>query len=77
MSDQEQKQEDFNGVMLGLVEFKGETFVGVKVGNGQINLLDPRYMLKVYDQLGEILYSLNLLDEDEGEDVDDFPGMVN
>ena len=75
----DEKQDDFSGVMLGLVEFNGEPGVGIKVGNGNIVVFPIDYMVKVFDQLGEILHSVGALDDDdsESEDDDDEGRIVN
>lgn len=76
--DAKNEAPELGGIMLGLVEFQGEPGVGIKVGDGVITVFHPQYMLNVYDQLGEILYKLGVLnDGDEGEEVDEIEGMLN
>ena len=72
MSD-EKEDNHLGGIMLGLVEFQGEPGIGIKVGDSIITVFPIQYMVNVYDQLGEILYKVGALDDDEseGESEDD------
>lgn len=68
MSDETKDDDHLGGIMLGQVVFKGQPMVGIKVGDGVVTLFHTGYMLKVYDQLGDILYNMGALAEDDEED---------
>ena len=77
MSEQIKDEDHLGGIMLGQVVFKGQPMVGIKVGDGVVTLFHVDYMLRVYDQLGDILYNMGALEEEvEGEDEDKETGFL-